>query len=201
MRRDAIKWVQRLSSSTARGLTLIELLVTVAITITLLAIAVPQMRELIARKRVAGVANELASDIRYARAQVVEQNQPIWINFGSTSNFTCYVIYTEGGLGDPCDCTRAAGTVCAAAIIPSIPLKTVYIERSSRVVVSAAADYLRYLKSVGAPTTPFGGTASASVAGDENSGGGTVNINLNTAVGASLCSASGQTPEFVTCSP
>lgn len=200
MTRNATPLAQPISS-TPRGLTLIELLVTVAISITLLAIAVPQMRELIARKRVAGVANELASDIRYARAQVVEQNQPIWINFGSTADFTCYVISTEGGLSDFCNCTRAPGAVCAAGPLPAIPLKIVYVQRSSHVTVSAAAVYLRYLKSVGAPNIPFSGTASATVTGDAGSGGGTVNIDLNTPVGVKLCSPSGQVSEFGACTP
>lgn len=183
------------------GLTLIELMITVTIGAILLALAVPQMREYIARKRVSGTATELAGDIRLARSMVQQQNQPIWINFGSTSDFTCYVLYTEGAGADICDCTRTSTPMCTVTpgggADDSIALRSVIIQRNTGIAVTATAPNLRYTQPVGAPRVYGGASAEAEVSG--GSLGGSVKLILSGLTRATICSLSGHTAEFGDC--
>lgn len=188
--------------SVGHGLTLIELMVTLAIGIILLAIAVPQMRELIARKRVAGVANELASDLRYARAMVAERNQPVWMSFGATNAFSCYVIYTDGAGGTAlCDCTQTNGPVCPAeAIDPRVELKTVYLPVQDGITLTVRPTDYEFLQPLGEPATIFDATRPAEAV-IRSSLGGELRLTLSTPARASICSAAGHGADFPACNP
>ena len=177
------------------GLTLIELMITLTIGAILLALAVPQMREYIARKRVSGTATELAADVRLARSMVQQQNQPIWITFGSTDDFTCYVLYTDANQFDNCDCARTP--MCSAANAdPPIALRSVFIKRNTGITMTASALDLRYTRPVGAPTPFRGNTAEVEVS---SSLGGRVKLVLSGLTRATICSLSGHTAEFGAC--
>ena len=179
------------------GLTLIELIITLTIGAILLALAVPSMREYIARKRVSGTAAELAADIRFARSMVQQQNQPIWINFGSVNNeFTCYVVYTEGDQLGACECTRTSTPICDATPDPPIPLRSVFIKSNTGITITSSAADLRYTQAVGAPM-PLRGTANAEING--GSLGGRVKIIMSGLTKATLCSLAGHTAEFGDC--
>lgn len=178
------------------GLTLIELMITVTIGAILLALAVPQMREYIARKRVSGTATELASDVRLARSMVQQQNQHIWITFGSTTDFTCYVLYTEGGGNEYCDCARTSTPMCGVGLDPPIPLRSVFIKRNTGIALTSAAMDLKYLQPVGAPV-PLSGTAEVEVNG--GSLGGRVKVIMTGLTRATICSLAGHTAEFGDC--
>lgn len=178
-----------------RGLTMIELMITLTIGAILLALAVPQMREYIARTRVSGTAAELAADIRLARAMVQQQNQPIWINFGSTNDFTCYVLYTEGGATGVCDCSRTGTPMCDAVPDPPIPLRSVFINRNTGIVITSNSADLGFSQAVGAPRV-FVGTGEAEIAGGL---GGRVKVIMSGLTRATICSLSGHTSEFGDC--
>jgi len=59
------------------GFTMIELLVIIAISGILLAMAVPSFMDSLARRRLEGVANELSADLQYTRTQAVSNNVPV----------------------------------------------------------------------------------------------------------------------------
>lgn len=177
------------------GLTLIELMITLTIGAILLALAVPQMREYIARKRVSGTATELAADIRLARSMVQQENQPIWINFGSTADFTCYVLYTEGDNVHYCYCDRSPNAMCEAGDNPPVPLRSVFIKRNTGITLISTSADLGYTQPVGAPRI-FSGTARAEVS---SSLGGRLLVVMNGLTRATICSLSGHTAEFGDC--
>ena len=116
------------ASTRPQGVTLIELMVTLAILAILLAIAVPSMQQLIARKRVAGVASELASDIRYLRSMGVQTATLVQIDFGASAAATCYALSTDPfGLGQPCDCNNPSscdGSSGAPKIVKTVTCRT-----------------------------------------------------------------------------
>lgn len=124
------------------GLTMVELLVTLAILAVLLAIAVPSMREFIERKRLEGIAQELVTDLRLLKSHQI-QNRPntgTAISFGTTAEKSCYAIYVRGDNVVNCDCTAADDLVCgpadAGGLRPAL-IRQVNIPVSSGVSITA----------------------------------------------------------------
>lgn len=62
-----------------QGFTLVELMVTLAILVILLALGVPAMQGFLASRQVAGKADALASAMRYARSEALKRAQPVTI--------------------------------------------------------------------------------------------------------------------------
>lgn len=97
----------------ARGLTLVELLVAVAIVAIALGLGVPSLRDWMIAQRVSAVATELATDVRYARSEALTGNTGAGIVFNNAGN-GCYTVYRTVSNRGGCDCTRPAGAVCDA---------------------------------------------------------------------------------------
>jgi type IV fimbrial biogenesis protein FimT len=84
-----------------RGLTLIELMVTVAIIAVLLVLVVPSFNIFLARSRLTGAAEALAQDLQFARSEALRSNADVTLSlspgdpwcFGSVPGNTA------------CDCT------------------------------------------------------------------------------------------------
>ena len=183
-----------------RGLTLIELMLTVLITAVLVAIAVPQMRELIARKRLASVANEMVADMRYARSILLDRNQAAWVRFGSDATQWCYILFTDGsGSGDLCDCTAAPK--CPVVTNPPIELKTVYVRADSGIALNSTPSALRFAKFAGAPVAVFNAANPVLTAEIQSSLAGRLRISVAGPIRATVCVASGQFNEFPACPP
>ena len=98
---------------TRRGLTLIELIVTVSIVAISLGLGVPLLRDWMVAQRVSAVATELATDFRYARSETQSGNGEVGIVFDNSGN-GCYTIYRKVKRVNPgdCDCTKPAGSAC-----------------------------------------------------------------------------------------
>jgi|GEM_PF-811095 len=171
----------RSAARLGRGLTLVELMVSLAIVAVLAAIAVPALRDYVARKRVEGTAQELVTDLRWLRTLRIQRNETVGIRFGGNSSSTCYVIYALGGESGVCDCTRSTG-VCPSDM-PE--LKTVQLPRSNGVSVSATPGGL----AVSRYNLPIGGTTLRVTVASPN--GGSVLVTTNAALMPDLCSVSG----------
>lgn len=180
------------------GFTLIELMITLVILAVLLAIAVPSMREFVARKRVEGVAQELATDLRYLQAQQIQRSAPVRIRFGSTDTMSCYVLYVWGAAGVNCNCTRTDGPVCGNpdAAGASQEIKTVIVPKSTGVSFTSEPTLLTLLGFNGLPDGNT--TLLASVQGTR---GGEVRLTTNSTAKPSLCSVSGSESTIPRCPP
>jgi type IV fimbrial biogenesis protein FimT len=99
----------------ARGLTLIELMVVVAVLGALALVAAPSFRDFIEMQRLRGVNNQLVTDIQFTRSEATQRNERVGIVFGSggldAARVDCYTIFRNAALG--CDCSQPAGAVCA----------------------------------------------------------------------------------------
>jgi len=74
-----------------KGFTIVELMITIAILGILVAIAAPSFNESIARRRVDGIANELSTDLQFARAEAISKNIEVALVVSATG-------YTVGTL-------------------------------------------------------------------------------------------------------
>lgn len=122
----------------ARGMTLMELLVGIAILAILLAVGVPSLREWIIQQRVKAIASELVTDLQLARSESITRNFAIRVSFKSSPSLTCYTVHTGRGiLFQECDCTLPAGTACNGRGLSEV--KTVTVPAESGVTIMPAA--------------------------------------------------------------
>ena len=90
-----------------KGFTLIELLVVIAITAIMATIALPNMSEWIAPRRAASQAEQVANLLRFARAEAVRLNLPVYV---------CPVKVRKHGLADgKCDSSQKSSGLLAYA--------------------------------------------------------------------------------------
>lgn len=121
----------------ARGVTLVELMVAVALFAILLTVAVPSFGNLISRMRLEGATQNLATDLQYARFEAIQRRTAVTL--ASDAGGTAY-------------------TVSAGAT----PLKTVSLPSSVQFSanVGIAFDPLRGLANAAVITASSSGSAS-----------------------------------------
>ena len=177
------------------GFTMIELLIVMVILAVLLAIAVPSMREFIARKRVEGVAQELATDLRLLKSQQIQRRRNVGIQFGSNASITCYVLYQVGTAGDDCDCTNVGGA-CPnpAADNRSFEIKTVVMPISSGISLTANPGFMRL---IGFNALPMGNTMIRATV--QSTQGGGIRVSTNRLGTPLVCSVSGSWNNLPAC--
>lgn len=82
------------------GFTLVELMVTVAILVILLAIGVPAMQGFLAQRQVAAKGDALASAMRYARSEALKRALPVSMCRTSNPDSTTPACAAQGGAND-----------------------------------------------------------------------------------------------------
>lgn len=184
----------------AAGVTLVELMVTLAITAVLAAIALPSLRDLIARKRVEGVAQALATDLRLVRAHQLQGrfNRGTAIRFRQNADQTCYTLYNPGGAFAHCFCDRAAEEMCGPAgeAGRGEPIRTVQVLRSTGVTMLSNNPWMVMEGNNALPLQ--GMTVSVTVAGTT---GGSIRVSTNEAGVPQMCSISGAFSNLAACAP
>jgi len=96
-----------------RGLTLMEVMVTVAIMAILLVLAVPSFSSFLARGRLSGAAEGLALDLQLAKGEAIRGDTPVRLTF-SSGNAWCY-----GSVPTNSSCTCAPTNTCTLRRVDS----------------------------------------------------------------------------------
>lgn len=103
------------------GVTLIELMITLAVMVVLLAVVVPSMARMLERQRVQGTAEQAAMDLHEARSEALSRQESVFVSFSVSGGAgSCYVI-SVGHRGG-CRCAADGKATCDAG---SVALKTV----------------------------------------------------------------------------
>ena len=176
-----------------RGLTLVETMVTLGISAVLMSIAVPSMVSFIARKRVANVANELASDLRYLRSVGLQRGVTMQIEFNANAAVSCYVIASDSVLGGMQTCNCTLPVPCGAGPGSPVVVRVVSLPQSDGISVGSIP-----LKTVfGSNGLPAAGaTLQATV---QSSAGGTARVFTNPVGRPFVCSVADQASNFPAC--
>lgn len=134
----------------ARGFTLVEIGVVVAIAATLIAVAAPSFKNMINRRHLEGRASELAIDLQLLRSEVVARNQSMRISFRSTPSGSCYVIHA--GAAGACNCMTVGAPVCSGG---EQVAKSVFMPAASPVRITANVRSMNFVPPNGT-VTPTG---------------------------------------------
>lgn len=97
-----------------RGVTLIELVVTIAVLAILVTLAVPSFRDLSERRALKGVADGIISAIALAKEEAIKRDQDVRVDFANFGNAVCVGASTAAAA---CDCTTAGS--CPVVAYPS----------------------------------------------------------------------------------
>lgn len=165
-----------------RGLTLIELLVTVLIAGILIAIAIPTFSTMFEKNRLKGAAERLAAEVQLARGEALARRDPVSVSVVSGSDWCLGV--DEGAAG--CDCSVDDVTDATACTVDGVL-------RVSRVADFEGVQVLG--NDVDATFEPVRGMPTAAVADwpilFQNGNGQQVGVRLTVLGSVHLCSPAG----------
>lgn len=126
----------------ARGFSLLELIVTVAIAAIVMSAAVPALHGWVEQQRLAGTAVELSRDLRQARADAVMRAEGVRFTLQrDEQGRTCYLLHT--GAAADCRCGTAGPAHCdgTAQVLKAVRLDSdpgFALESSSRSILFSA---------------------------------------------------------------
>jgi prepilin-type N-terminal cleavage/methylation domain-containing protein len=126
-----------------RGVTLTELMVTVAIAVLILAFAAPSFMEQIERQRLKSVNDELIQAMHLTRMETLSRNARGFVKPGSSATHTCYAFAINGSTThtppEGCHCERPESEpVCEHE--EAKLLGVVRVPRSTGVTVTPVSD-------------------------------------------------------------
>jgi type IV fimbrial biogenesis protein FimT len=99
-----------------RGVTLIESLITLAVTAVTLGTAIPNFSAAADLRRLEGASAQLATDLQHARGLAVARRANVRVDIQSSAAGSCYVIHTGGAGG--CQCSATSSPVCSGNAQP-----------------------------------------------------------------------------------
>jgi type IV fimbrial biogenesis protein FimT len=170
----------------ARGLSLIESLMAIAVIAVAAGTALPGFESLRVRRHLDGVAAQLETDIQFTRSLAVAKQRNLRIAYGSDAGGSCYVVHTGGA--DDCRCS-AAGPICTG---DAQPLRHVYLGADTPVSISTSVRSMLFDASKGTVTP----TATVRVLGRD---GRAVHEVVNLMGRVRACSPAPALPGYRTC--
>lgn len=151
-----------------RGFTLVELMVTLAVLVILMAVAVPSFRSITLSNRLTTNANELVGAIQTARMEAIKRNaRTQFCSNSDTSN-------TADTLGDACE--SSAGAVVAVSGANAVVVRESSLSLSGNVQLNGNVTALRFsaqgIAHATSSSSPYTGTVAdlctTSLSGDNH---------------------------------
>jgi type IV fimbrial biogenesis protein FimT len=124
------------------GVTMVEMMTVVVLAGVLLAIAAPSFRDMLERRRLEGQANELVTDLAYAKSEAVARNRNVVLITGGGG--ACYTIAAwtaPASRAGSCDCTATPGARCTTGANNPVEIKTVTLVNSATVSNGVTFDF------------------------------------------------------------
>lgn len=118
-----------------RGFSLIESMVVLAVSGTLLSSAAPGFKALHDGKRLEGAAALVQTELHYARSLAVTRGEAVRFTFGTGTGNGCYVIHTGG----PGSCRCSAPEQPALCTGNGVALRTVVFDGGGRLSIRTAS--------------------------------------------------------------
>ncbi|MFT7773233.1 Tfp pilus assembly protein FimT/FimU [Roseateles sp.] len=118
------------------GLTLVEVMISVAVLAILIAVAVPSMLDLLERRRVIATANEVMGVLNYAKAETNATNTLLTVRFDPdpetdpSKALSCVAVTTTVAANAACKCYLPEATLCQGLFAPRL-LRLFRLPRSS----------------------------------------------------------------------
>lgn len=168
------------------GFTLIEC----AITLTVIAIAataaLPGFQDLFARRRLDGVATQLATDLQTVRSEAVARNAALRLSFHADVAGSCYLVHTGAKALCSCSATTAPSCGDGAELVRAVRLPA-----SERVAVGASAGSILY--------DPLHGTSTPAATVRVTAAQGAIHHVVNVMGRVRSCSPEGRIAGYRTC--
>ena len=130
---------RRMPIGAARGLSLIEALVAIAVAALLTASAAPSLGDFVQGRRIDGAAAHLAGDLQLARAETLLRSTPVRLSFFDASGGSCYLVHT--GAPGTCTCLPGSTGHCAGT---ATAIKTVSLPASGHVRLRASGPSIAF---------------------------------------------------------
>lgn len=129
----------------ARGASLIEGLVAIAVLTVALGLAAPGIGKARERRHLDGIAAQLETDLQQARTLAVSMNRTVRLSFAGGAGGSCYFIHT--GTPDGCAC-GPAGAACPGGEV----MRSVHVDADSPVTLRANVRSMVFAPELGTVT-------------------------------------------------
>jgi type IV fimbrial biogenesis protein FimT len=127
---------RRNRQSATRGFSLVELLVVVAVVGTVLALALPAMKEVLDVRRLRAIHAQVATDMSWARSEAMTRRAHVRMKFLRTPGVmpydSCYVIWISDTIDMPRQCSCLSPPSCQG---DSVMLRMQYFSASQGVML------------------------------------------------------------------
>jgi prepilin-type N-terminal cleavage/methylation domain-containing protein len=100
-----------LGSNVARGVTLVEVCIVLAILAVLAGSALPSFKETLQKRKFDGAVAEITTEVNFARGTAVAQGRGTWLNYTRVAGGSCALIHV--GAKTDCTCAADGQPVCA----------------------------------------------------------------------------------------
>lgn len=172
------------------GLTLIELMATLVVAAIMVALAVPAYRDLVSRKRVEGMFDEMQTDFQLARSEAVARNVTLRVSFGPG----CYIVHLASA--STASCTQTSKSI----VPPEAEVKTFQVQAAGTAALSPndALTFVQFEPVRGVATWDGTGT-QASIGVDSTAGPWRLVLSLSSVGRVNACSPGGSIKGYPPC--